>query len=163
MSMQFPKKKTLILIRGIPGSGKSSLAKYLSSSFEASHHEADQFFEGPKGYNFDASFLALAHEYCQAQTRLAMNLELPVVIVANTFSRQWEWQTYEAYAELKGYNLIIIETSYPGKSVHDVPSYTVANMLARWEKVDEAAYVYIPWDYKNPFESEKTLCQLLLK
>jgi len=161
--MRFPTKKTLILIRGIPGSGKSLLASYLSALFEASHHEADQFFEGPKGYNFDASFLALAHEYCQAQTKLAMNLELPVVIVANTFSRQWEWQTYEAYAELKGYNLIIIETSYPGKSVHDVPSYTVANMLARWEKVDEKAYVYIPWDYKNPFESEKTLCQLLLK
>lgn len=163
MSMHFPKKKTLILIRGIPGSGKSLLANYLSSLFEAPHYETDQFFEGPKGYNFDGSFLSLAHEWCQAQVKLAMKLEIPVIIVANTFSRQWEWQNYESQAELKGYNLIIIETSYPGESVHNVPSYTVANMLARWEKVDEAAYVYIPWDYKNPFESEKTLCQLLLK
>lgn len=163
MSMNFPKKKTLILIRGIPGSGKSTLAAYLTSLFEAAHFETDMFFEGYKGYVFDASFLSLAHEWCQGQTRLAMKLDLPVIIVSNTFSKAWEWQFYEGFAEIHGYRLIIIETTYPGTSIHNVPEHIVANMLSRWEKVDETAYVYIPWDYKKPFESEKILCQLLLK
>lgn len=154
-------KKTLIIIRGIPGSGKSTLAKKLASQFEAAHFEADMFFEGYKGYVFDASFLPLAHEWCQGQTRLAMKLDIPVIIISNTFSKAWEWQFYKGFAEIHGYKIIIIETTYPGTSIHNVPDYAIANMLSRWEKVDQAAELYIPWDWQDEEASLQVLEELV--
>ena len=159
-------KKTLIIIRGLPGSGKTTLAKKLASFFEAPYYEADQFFEGPKGYNFDAAFISLAHEYCQAQARLAMQIKLPVVIVSNTFSREWEWARYKAWAGSLGYTTVIIETSYPGENVHNVPSYIIENMKARWELVDDKQELFFYWPAGKGANKERedtldTLCELL--
>lgn len=48
----------LLLIRGLPGSGKSTMAKeYAKAGYV--HCEADQFFEIDGQYRFDASKLRL--------------------------------------------------------------------------------------------------------
>ena len=52
--------KQLILLRGLPGSGKSTFAKSLGGI----HIEADQYFMQDGEYKFDASQLKHAHNYC---------------------------------------------------------------------------------------------------
>jgi adenylate kinase family enzyme len=50
-------EKIIYLVRGIPGSGKSTFAKSLGGT----HFETDQFFMVDGKYNFDGSKLKEAH------------------------------------------------------------------------------------------------------
>jgi len=53
--------KQLILLRGLPGSGKSTFANLLGGI----HVEADQYFIQDGEYKFDASKLKQAHNWCK--------------------------------------------------------------------------------------------------
>ena len=84
----------LFIIRGVPGSGKSSLASCLCD-FD-SICEADKFFYDELGnYNFEAKRLSEAHDWCRSQVEARMqNRErYPRIVVSNTFSREWEMAT----------------------------------------------------------------------
>ena len=66
--------KHLILFRGLPGSGKTSLSSVLCDKV----FSADMFFENmmPNGdlvYNFDFTKLRDAHSWCQTQTENVMS------------------------------------------------------------------------------------------
>jgi adenylate kinase family enzyme len=56
---------TLFLVRGIPGSGKSTFAKHIWNEYAIC--EADKFFHNKETgeYNFDPSRLKEAHEWCR--------------------------------------------------------------------------------------------------
>lgn len=58
----------LVLIRGLPGSGKSTIARAMAA-YE--HYEADMYFEKGGEYCYDASKIKDAHEWCQRETRSA--------------------------------------------------------------------------------------------
>ena len=63
--------KILILVRGIPGSGKSTFANLIWNSYAIC--EADKFFYDKDGnYNFDPSKLKQAHEWCQNEVEIKM-------------------------------------------------------------------------------------------
>ena len=66
--MENKKVKELIIIRGLPGAGKSTLAKSLGGI----NIEADQYFMVDGEYKFDSSKIKLAHNYCQSQTQAWM-------------------------------------------------------------------------------------------
>jgi adenylate kinase family enzyme len=54
-------EKTIYIVRGCPGSGKSTFAKTLGGI----HIEADQYFVDADGnYNFDGSKIKNAHAWC---------------------------------------------------------------------------------------------------
>lgn len=60
----------LVLIRGLPGSGKSTMARILRQvGYE--HFEADIFFEDRGVYRYDASRVADAHAWCQRDTKIS--------------------------------------------------------------------------------------------
>ena len=122
---------TLFIIRGIPGSGKSTVAQRLCRAF---HFEADQYFLNEMGeYVFVPEKIADAHKWCQEAVRKAMILNQSDVAVSNTFTRRWEYQSYIDMADEYGYNVQIIEcTSYHG-SIHNVPQESIDKMRARWE------------------------------
>jgi ABC-type phosphate/phosphonate transport system ATPase subunit len=75
----------LVLIRGLPGSGKSTMAKDLATQGYL-HFEADMFFEVDGHYRYDASRIRDAHSWCQQMTRQALAKGLKVV-VSNTFTQ----------------------------------------------------------------------------
>jgi len=128
--------KELFLLRGLPGSGKTTLAK----SIDGIIIEADQYFMENGEYKFDGSKIKLAHRYCQSQTEAWMKVDSPQVnvskiIVSNTFTQEWEMEHYYKLAETYGYKVysIIVENRHGGVNVHGVPDDKVQQMRDRFE------------------------------
>lgn len=131
--------KNLILVRGCPGSGKTTLAESLAWPTGAPVYSADQYFErevdGKTVYEFDPKKLGAAHLQCQDKTRKAMMAEFSHIFVANTFTRESEMKDYYKLAEEHGYRVfsIIVENKHNGKDVHNVPEETLKAMKARFQ------------------------------
>jgi predicted kinase len=128
--------KTLYIVRGIPGSGKSTFAK----SIGGIHIEADQFFMMDGKYNFDITKIKLAHKYCQNQTEAWMKTDgIQVnndkIVVSNTFTQEWEMEPYFKLAEKYGYRTfsLIVENRHGGVNEHDVPEDKLELMKNRFE------------------------------
>jgi len=124
---QVSDQSELVLIRGLPGSGKSTMAKVLALvGYE--HFEADMYFMKNGRYCYDRTRIRDAHAWCQQQTREALRAGKRVV-VSNTFTRLQEMQPYlEMGAKVR-----VIEAKGQWKNVHGVPEETLQAMEARWE------------------------------
>ena len=134
MTSYSPDAPTITLIRGLPGSGKTTLATKLMSN-DNKHYEADMFMVDPDGnYKFDKDKLSFCHKMCQKYCESAMSRR-ENVIISNTFVKKWEMKTYLDMATLYGYKVEIIECkdSYP--NVHGVPKETIDRMRANWEEL----------------------------
>jgi predicted kinase len=125
--------KTLILLRGLPGSGKSTVAKLFP---KAPHYEADMYFMDAEGnYKFEPRLLKVAHNWCAIQTQKAMVDEYPVIVVSNTFTQKWEMDTYYDLADMHGYRVtsLIVENRHGGENIHGVPTDKLEIMKNRFE------------------------------
>ena len=127
-------RKTLYIIRGLPGSGKSSLGDNLASSGKSL--AADDWFTDKDGnYNFDPQELPQAHEDCELRCVGAMLNEEESICVSNTFSQRWEIDPYFKIPRTYGYSVFVIECQNQFGNVHNVPIDVVEEMEDRWEKV----------------------------
>ena len=129
----------LILLRGLPGSGKSTLAKVilqLPSNTEPEVLSADDFFETKDGlYNFDAAKLKEAHNYCQFRCSERMRQQKAKIVVANTFTQEWEMDEYYKMAERYNYRVhtVIVENRHGNENVHGVPKDKLRQMENRFQ------------------------------
>ncbi len=120
--------KRLILIRGMLGSGKSTMA--VNEYNERVHFEADMYFAliNNGNYIYDSCKVKDAHEWCQRKTLAALEAG-KYVVVSNTFTRVCEMQPYFNM----GYSFGVITVSGDYGSVHNVPSETIRKMRERFE------------------------------
>lgn len=149
--------KKLILVRGLPGSGKTTFAKFLLMNLEndvdVSMFAADDYFYDPKDgkYVFDASQLYNAHLSCQQNVEIAMmrgddayqdflsgdrqHEPSCTVIVHNTFTAKKELKVYLDLADKYGFEVtsLIVENRHGNISVHNVPEETMERMKARFD------------------------------
>ncbi|UPW35830.1 AAA domain-containing protein [Pseudomonas phage EM] len=133
---------TLYLIRGLPGSGKTTFAKTLLSSLKYSNNpmpiarmaEADIFLMEDSEYVWTPERLVEAHRKCKETVEMWMKWDYPGIIVSNTFTREREVKVYTDLAEKYGYAVVslIVENRHGNKSVHDVPEKTVEAMRNRF-------------------------------
>jgi predicted kinase len=122
--------KELFLLRGLPGAGKSTLAE----SLNCYRLEADQYFMSNGTYEFNATKLKDAHEWCRIRCEEFMQMELKIA-VANTFTQEWEMQAYYDLAEKYDYRVysLIVENRHGGVNEHNVPQETLEKMKQRFE------------------------------
>ena len=125
-------EKILYIVRGIPGSGKSTFAKTLGGN----HYEADMFFIGEDGkYKFDPSKIRDAHKFCQDMVKSEMILEYPKIVMSNTSTQEWEMEPYFELAKEYGYTVfsVIVENRHGGTNQHGVPVDKLEQMKNRFE------------------------------
>ena len=126
---------TLYLIRGVPGSGKSSLASQLFGAGVVDDvFEADTYFYDTAGnYNFDASQLGAAHLQCQKDTDRALYRGVDVA-VSNTSTTEKEVEIYRKIAADNGAKFIslVVETRHNNKNIHGVPDEKIEQMRKRF-------------------------------
>lgn len=137
--------KSLVLLRGLPGAGKSTLAVFLGGK----HYEADSYFmvyRDPKtgeilnrhqyngAYEFDPSKIKEAHEQCRLGVEESMSLGYDKITVSNTFTEDWELEPYYQLAKKYGYTVfsLIVENRHGGVNQHDVPKETIEKMRNRF-------------------------------
>ena len=128
--------KTLYIVRGIPGSGKSTFAKSLGGT----HFEADMFFMEDGEYKYDMFKIKEAHKWCQDSVNTAMIMNNTAglnetIVVSNTFTQEWEMEPYFKMAELNEYRVfsIIVENRHEGTNEHGVPDEVLTKMRERFE------------------------------
>ncbi len=124
----------LTIIRGLPGSGKTTMAYSLADHDRGDVVvEADLFFENESGeYNFDQSKLTEAHNWCREQVIAALR-EGKRVFVSNTFTTFSELRPYFDIAKnMFGITPTVITCQNNWGSVHDVPVGTWLNMKKRF-------------------------------
>lgn len=122
--------KQLILFRGLPGSGKSTMAESLCNEVWS----ADMFFEKSGEYIFDPTRLSEAHQWCRAHTEKSMDEGESLIGVANTFTEEWEMEPYFELAKRYGYQVstLIVENRHGSKNVHGAPDEAVERMRNRF-------------------------------
>lgn len=122
-------QQKLTLVRGIPGSGKSTYAKSLNSKLV----EADQFFIDQDGtYQYDNTLIKDAHNWCKLETKRLFKAGFDVV-VANTFVKNWEMKFYKSLADDMRLKFEVIEMRGNYQNVHGVPDEVVARMASQFE------------------------------
>jgi len=140
--------KKLILLRGLPGSGKSTKAKEIvKASVDVKTYigSADNFFvdRASGKYEFTPRKIGEAHAWCRGTIDAAMALETDLVIVDNTNTQKWEYESYLQLAEYYGYETEIIVVGkfdkqstkeYFNRNKHGVPQEAIEKMAARFEK-----------------------------
>jgi predicted kinase len=122
--------KTVVILRGTSGSGKSTFADYLAG---LSHLQgaticcADDYMLENGEYKFSVDKLDMAHTKCKKKFLSALIHDIPLVIVANTNTRLNEIQFYLDVAKIHGYTVfsLVVENRADTQSVHNVPQQTL--------------------------------------
>lgn len=132
--------KKLYIVRGLPGSGKSTFAEALVGS-DFLVCEADKYFIVDGEYKFDGTKIKQAHEWCRSKVETYMKDSLVndqfyrEIAVSNTFTQEWEMEAYYKLAEQYGYMIfsIIVENRHGGVNEHGVPTDKLEQMKNRFE------------------------------
>ena len=133
----------LILLRGVSGAGKSTVAELFT---DATIISTDDYFLVNGIYSFDANSLVSNHMKCQQAVEDIMkevtdyyitDNDPPknTIVVHNTFTQEWEMKPYYDLADKYAYTIhtIIVENRHGSKTIHDVPQHNVDKQRDRFE------------------------------
>lgn len=123
-------ERALFIIRGLPGSGKSTLGALIATEL----CENDEYFIINGHYNFEKGEIRHAVGSCLNKCRAAMERGVPKIAVSNTFLDKTLIEPYIVLAKNFNYPVfqMIIENTHGSTSVHAVNSAVVASMRKRF-------------------------------
>lgn len=124
----------LIIVRGIPGTGKSTYANKLKNKIPYSEiFEADQYFIDRNGnYNFHPRKLHRAHKWCMWRCDQALRLGM-TAIVANTFVKKRDMKPYLSMCKKYNLDYLVIPLFQEYGSVHNVPEKSMDRMRRQFQ------------------------------
>ena len=122
---------TMVVMRGLPGSGKSTVVSTITRVYpHAVVCSADHYFMNDGKYEYSSSRLKSAHLQCQDKALGACEAGERLVVVDNTGVKKWELVNYFRMAQLHRYTVILLEPRTPWrfnveqlavKNTHGVP------------------------------------------
>jgi len=126
----------LIILRGLPGSGKTTLANLLSEN-KWPVFSIDSYFTDPqtKEYNFQFDKNHLAYKNCEEQTRQAMQNKTAKIFIDNVFSLDWEIEPYFKLASEFNYSVFVatVENYQGHKNTHKISEEQIQKMAAKYK------------------------------
>ncbi|XP_064097924.1 LOW QUALITY PROTEIN: uncharacterized protein LOC135209176 [Macrobrachium nipponense] len=135
--------KIVVLMRGLPGSGKSSLAREIKGCSGVVLSTDDYFIDKKGRYVYEPSKISEAHSWNKNRARKMLREMKSPIVIDNTNLQGWEMKPYVQLALQHGYEIDILEPDTPWKFVvkelarknnHGVPKEKIREMLERYEK-----------------------------
>jgi len=147
--------KVLFIMRGLPGSGKSSTAQLIIDLYQDSSVmcSADSYFYSESGeYEFAVEKLPHAHQACQHKAERACIQSVPVIVIDNTNVKKWEMNAYLAMARKYSYTVITVVPKTPWRfdatelaqrNSHGVPEELLKVKLKQFVDVHPLYYAWL--------------------
>ncbi len=147
-------KKTMIIIRGLSGSGKGTIAKLICNEGSVDYLEdtegvpkrvsvsaEDYFYDEDGSYKFDPEEFKDAHEWCKSEVDVCAKQGYEVIVVHNPFTRKWEVDPYFQIAVSNGYRISVLnlydsglnDAQLAGRSKQNIPVHNIRKQRQRWE------------------------------
>ena len=136
MNTSYP--KSLILLRGLPGSGKTTLAKVLSEGNKYPAFSVDDYFTSETGvYQFEFEKNHLAYKQCEERTRAAMREGKEKIFLDNVFSLEWEMEPYFKMASEFNYRVFVmtLENRHGSSNIHGLSNEQLQKMAAKYKVI----------------------------
>ena len=157
-------QRVLVILRGVPGSGKSTIAHNIYdtvsngcalsdvgvvriySAVICSTDDVCTMLNGGK-YKFDPTRLGLYHSINQSVAHACMKQGIDCVIIDNTNIKHRDYEQYVATAQIYGYTIVkykvgvtdftnfpTLADDYRHRNTHGVPLNTILRMGASFEE-----------------------------
>jgi len=130
-------KRNLILLRGLPGSGKSTFATLLSYEGKYPCFSIDDYFTdketGNYKFKFDENYLA--YKFCEEKVEFSMLNGAEKIFVHNTFTQEWEMERYFSLAKKHNYNIFVctVENRHRSKNIHGINEEQIRKMAEKFK------------------------------
>lgn len=123
----------LIIIRGLPGSGKTTLAKKIAKEENMIHLETDMYFETEEGYVYDNEKLAEAIRWFDSQLMCLLR-DGKRVVCSNTFITIKSVEN--CLSNLSGrsrQDVLVVRLTNDYGTIHDITKEAIQDMKERFE------------------------------
>lgn len=174
-------KKTVIINRAVPGSGKTTITNFIlkelvNKNIDSVVHSTDDFFMINNRYIFDKNKLTFYHERNFEKFQKSIKNNIDVIVCDNTNISPWETEPYTKFARKHNYQIIIItlnprevekhllvqEVTKENPDAHGISKETLENMIVRYYNFDDllnkkivknpVKHIQYTWD---PIKKEK--------
>ncbi|NXI32026.1 N4BP2 protein, partial [Sterrhoptilus dennistouni] len=136
--------QVLVLLRGVPGSGKSYLARNLLEDNPGGIIlSTDDYFYKHGQYHYDPDCLGEAHDWNRKRAKEAFERRISPIIIDNTNIQAWEMKPYVTLAQEFKYKVMFREPDtwwkfkpkeLERRNIHGVSKEKIKRMLERYER-----------------------------
>jgi len=160
------KNNEVIIIRGVPGSGKNCLIYDLEYDNDSNFSiiSSDDFFEKNGIYKFDRALINKSNSYSFQKFHACLKLKIPKIYIKNINNNKWMYSNYISLACTYNYKVKIIEILcydenhlyyFNKRSTHSPPMSYSKNVYNNWEYDENANFIepYIG-NFKGPLPGD---------